>query len=359
MNSAVDPLARKMKWRQIWQKWLYGLFGTPLNTLITVFVVALLFWTVPSLLRWLFLDATWTGSAKDCASNTGACWAFIGAKLRFILFALYPPELDWRPTLVIGLLASLLVITGTPKFWTRHLVYLWIGVVILMWMLMAGTLVGPKVPTSRWGGLALTLLISVVGFACAFPIAILLALARRSKMGGLRTLSILFIETVRGVPMIAILYVAMLLVPMMLPAGFSPDALVRAQIGLTLFVAAYLAEVIRAGLQSVPHGQAEAASALGFGYWHIVRLIVLPQALRAVIPALVNLAIGILLNSTLVAVIGIFDLLNAAKNAANDPVWLGFYDESYIFVGLIYFSLCYSASRYSLWLERHLRAVKS
>ncbi|WP_246663475.1 amino acid ABC transporter permease [Phyllobacterium endophyticum] len=193
---------------------------------------------------------------------------------------------------------------------------------------MAGRLVGPRVPTGRWGGLALTLLISVVGFACAFPLAVLLALARRSKMGGLRTLSILFIEIVRGVPMIAILYVAMLLVPMMLPLGFSPEALIRAQIGLTLFVAAYLAEVVRAGLQSVPHGQLEAASALGFGYWRTIRLIILPQALRAVIPALVNLAIGIVLNSTLVAVIGIFDLLNAAKNAANDPVWLGFYDES-------------------------------
>ncbi|WP_246663476.1 hypothetical protein [Phyllobacterium endophyticum] len=116
MNSAVDALAKKMKWRQIWQNWLNGLFGTPLNTLITVFVVAMLFWTVPFLFRWLFLNATWTGSAKDCAANTGACWAFIGAKLRFILFALYPPELDWRPSLVIGLLALLLVITGTPKF---------------------------------------------------------------------------------------------------------------------------------------------------------------------------------------------------------------------------------------------------
>lgn len=339
-----------------WQKWRHGLFGTRLNTLITLATAGFLLWTVPPLFRWLLLDATWTGSAKDCAAATGACWAFIGAKLRFILFALYPPELDWRPALTIGLIVLLLVITGTPRFWSRHLVLFWIGTVVVVWMLMAGTLIGPPVPTGRWGGLALTLLISVVGFACAFPVAVLLALARRSKMAGLRTASIIFIEVVRGVPMIAILYVAMLLVPMMLPE-LSPEAFVRAQIGLTLFVSAYLAEVIRAGLQSVAHGQAEAAASLGFGYWTTLRLIILPQALRSVIPALVNLAIGILLNSTLIAVIGIFDLLNAAKNAANDPVWLGFYDESYVFVGLIYFALCYSASRYSLWLEKRLRAA--
>jgi general L-amino acid transport system permease protein len=355
MSPIVNRTDIRMKRQQHCAALRHGLFGTPVNAIVTLATVALLLWTIPPLVRWALLDAIWTGTAKDCAASSGACWAFIGAKLRFILFALYPPELDWRPAVTVVTIVALLAITGMPRFWTLHLVYLWIAVVVFVWMLMAGLVVGPKVPTGRWGGLALTLLISVVGFACAFPIAVLLALARRSKMAGVRILAILYIEAVRGVPMIAILYVAMLLVPMMLPARFSPEALVRAQIGLTLFVSAYLAEVVRAGFHAVPYGQAEAAYALGLGYWPIIWLIVLPQALRAVIPALVNLATGILLNSTLVAVIGIFDLLNAAKNAANDPVWLGFYDESYLFAGLIYFIICYAASRYSLWLERHLR----
>ncbi|MGH6862267.1 MAG: amino acid ABC transporter permease, partial [Phyllobacterium sp.] len=140
-----------MKWQQDWRRWNHGLFGSRLNTAITLLTAGFLLWTAPPLFRWLILDASWTGNAGDCAGATGACWAFIGAKLRFILFALYPPELDWRPCLATGLIALLLVITGTPRFWTRHLVLLWIATVVGVWMLMAGTLIGPAVPTGRWG----------------------------------------------------------------------------------------------------------------------------------------------------------------------------------------------------------------
>lgn len=202
----------------------------------------------------------------------------------------------------------------------------------------------------------ITILVSLIGLAIAFPLALLLALARRSRMGILRSLAVIFIECLRGVPLIAVLYVVMLIVPMALPADALLDKLLRAQVGITFFVSAYLAEVIRAGLQSIPAGQTEAAYSLGLGYWRAARLIVLPQALRTVIPAIVNLSIGILLNTSLLAVIGITDLLNAAKTAATDPNWLGFYTETFIFAACIYFAISFAASRYSLWPEARLRA---
>lgn len=203
----------------------------------------------------------------------------------------------------------------------------------------------------------ITLLVSIAGLIFAFPMAVLLALGRQSSMGFIRTLSVIFVEGVRGVPLIAVLYIAMLIVPMALPGTVPLDKLLRAQIGITLFASAYLAEVIRAGLQSVPSGQREAAASLGLGYWQLARLVIFPQALRAVIPAIVNLSIGILLNTSLLAVIGINDLLSTAKIAATDPQWLGFYTESFAFAAIVYFAISFGASRFSLWLERRLAAA--
>lgn len=332
-----------------------GLFGTPLNSMITVVTVALLAWIIPPLLRWGVLDATWTGTSADCALATGACWAFVGAKFRFILFAFYPPELQWRPLVVMVLLLGLLVVTAQPRFWRKRLLVAWLVVITASWTLMSGTLIPPAVPSNPWGGLAVTLFVWSVCFGLATPLAILLALARRSSMGGLRTLAIAFIELMRGTPMVAILYVAMLILPMAIPGGQLIDKNVRAMIMITLFWSAYVAEVIRAGLQAIPSGQYEAATALGLGYWRTMQLVVLPQALRLVIPGMVNLAIGFLLATSLLAVIGIFDLLNAARSSATDPQWLGYYDEAYLFAALIYFVLCFGGSRYSLWLEKYLR----
>lgn len=332
-----------------------GLFGTPLNSTITVVTVALLGWIVPPLLRWGILDATWTGTSADCALATGACWAFVGAKFRFILFAFYPPALQWRPLVVMVLLLGLLIITAQPRFWRKGLLVAWPVVIASSWILMSGTLTPPAVPSNQWGGMAVTLLVWSVCFGLATPLAILLALARRSRMGGLRTLAIAFIELMRGTPMVAILYVAMLILPMAVPNGQLIDKNVRAMIMITLFWSAYVAEVVRAGLQAIPSGQYEAATALGLGYWRTMQLVVLPQALRLVIPGMVNLAIGFLLATSLLAVIGIFDLLNAARSSATDPQWLGYYDEAYLFAALIYFVLCFGGSRYSLWLEKYLR----
>ncbi|MBB4292234.1 general L-amino acid transport system permease protein [Rhizobium leguminosarum] len=333
-----------------------GLFDNRRNTVITLLCIAVVAWFLVPFLHWAVGNAVWAGSAQDCSAGDGACWAFVAAKFRFIIFGFYPPALQWRPALVILGIGILLFISTRPSFWSLKLLMLWLVVVPLAWLLMAGTLLPPAVPSSQWGGLPITILVSVIGLATAFPVALLLAFARRSSMGILRTLAVVFIECLRGVPLIVVLYVAMLIVPMALPTDALVDKLLRAQIGISLFVSAYLAEVIRAGLQSIPEGQTEAAYSLGLGYWRTAQLVVLPQALRAVIPAIVNLSIGILLNTALLAVIGILDLLNAAKTAATDPNWLGFYTETFIFVACIYFAISYGASRYSLWLERRLRA---
>jgi general L-amino acid transport system permease protein len=340
-----------------WRRWKTGLFGSITNTFITIAALIVLLWLSAPILRWLIEDAVWHGDAQACAQETaGACWTFIGAKMRFILFGFFPPDLQWRPALCVALIVALLVFSALPRFWTVKLFPLWMAALGGCWALMAGTLTLPRVSTNQWGGLPITLTVAIAGLAFAFPVALLLALARQSNMGLLRILAVGFIEVLRGIPMIAVLYIAMLIIPMAVPGGGLIDKLLRAQFGITLFFSAYLAEVIRAGLQVVPQGQTEAAAALGMRYWQIVRLIALPQALRAVIPAIVNLSIGILLNTSLLAVIGIFDLLNTAKTAATDPLWLGFYTESYVFTALIYFLICFSGSRYSLWLERHLGA---
>lgn len=330
-----------------------GLFGTTGNTLITVATLFVLSQIVPPLFRWAVLDATFTGNANAC-TREGACWAFVTAKLRFILFAFYPPALQWRPALVILLLVALLGASALPRFWGRGLLLTWPAAVLTCWLLMQGAFTVSPVPTNQWGGLPVTLFVWAVCFAVATLIALLLALARRSKLGGLRTFAILYIEIMRGTPMVAILYVAMLILPMALPDGLPIEKILRAMIMITLFWAAYIAEVIRAGLQAIPYGQSEAATALGLGYWRTQQLVILPQAFRIVIPAMVNLAIGFLLATSLLAVIGIFDLLNAARAAAADPNWLGFYNEAYLVVAVVYFTLCFSASRYSQWLERRL-----
>jgi general L-amino acid transport system permease protein len=342
-----------------WRRWQQGLFGTPGNTAVTVLTLAVFFWLLKPAVEWLLVDAVWSGSADQCIAETaGACWAFIGAKARFILFGFFPPVLQWRPALVLTLLAVLLSVSAIQRFWSVKLIPVWLTALVLSWFLMSGLLTPPLVSTNQWGGLPITIGVAIAGLAFAFPVALLLALARQSKMGLVRILAVSFIEVLRGVPMIAVLYIAMLIVPMAVPGGALLDKLLRAQIGVTLFFSAYLAEVLRAGLQIVPPGQTEAAAALGLGYWQTNRLIVLPQALRAVIPAIVNLSIGILLNTSLLAVIGILDLLNAAKTAAADPAWLGFYTEAYIFAALIYFVIGFGGSRYSLWLERRLAASR-
>lgn len=334
-----------------------SLTGGPLNILLTLTAMLVLALILPPLFHWAVTDAVLAGNQEECRAAAGACWAFLRAKARFILFAFYPTEQLWRTVLVIVLLLGLMAGSALPRFWGRGLVLLWPVTLAAAWGLMAGGGPLPRVSLNDWGGLPVTLLVWATCMAFAFPAAILLALARASRMAGLRLLAVAYIEVMRAIPMVAILYFAMLILPMALPSGVILDKLIRATIMVALFWTAYLAEVVRGGLQTIGPGQAEAAQALGLGYWRVMQLVVLPQALRRVIPGLVNLAIGFLLATSLLAVIGAFDLLNTAKAATTDRDWLGFYDEAYLFAAGVYFLLCQGGAGYSRWLETRLRRV--
>lgn len=334
---------------------LKATIGSRGNLFLSVVVLIVAALLAPPLIRWLLLDATFTGTAESCKANSGACWAFVGEKLKFIVLGFYPQDQASRAYAASALLMALLALSAAPRLWGRWLAGGWIaGLLAAIWLLGGGGPLSP-IPTEKWGGLPVTLLLSLGSFILAFPLAILLALARRSKLGGIRLYAVVVIETVRGVPFIAILYTATLLFPLMLPAGAAIDKFARAAVALSIFVSAYLAEIIRAGLQAVPRGQAEAAASLGLTQWQTLRLVVLPQALKQVIAPIVNLAVGIFQDTTLVAIIGMFDLLNAARAATTDPLWIGFYAEAYVFAAAIYFVFCFAAARYSLWLEGHLR----
>jgi general L-amino acid transport system permease protein len=306
-------------------------------------------------LRWALIDARWRGTARDCrAPGVGACWAFIGHKLPFILFGLYPAAERWRPACATALIIVLLAASATPRFWSRALVAGWvIGLAGALWLMGGGLLLSP-VATQDWGGLPVTLLLTTVGLALGFPLGVVLALGRRSRMPVPRLVASGIVEGVRGVPLIAVLYLSVLVVPLAFRQGFSVDKLLLAQVGVAVFAAAYLAEAARAGLQLVPKARLDAALALGLSWWQAMRLVVLPEALRIVIPSFVSIAVGFFQDTSLIVIIGLFDLLNTARLAAQDPDWLGFYTEAYVFVGLIYFAASAAMSRYGLWVERRL-----
>ena len=334
--------------------WLRAnLFNSVFNTILTILAVYLLAMTVPALLRWAVIDAIWSAPSGQACRGDGACWAFIGEKLRFILFGRYPYPEQWRPLLAVLIIIGMILASCDHRLWGKRLMLLWPAGLALVGLLMWGGVFGLRfVDTELWSGLPLTLILAVVGMAFAFPFAILLALGRRSQLPAVRAISVGYIELVRGVPLITVLFMASVMLPLFLPAGVTIDKLLRAQVAFTLFAAAYLAEVIRGGLQAIPKGQVEAADALGLGYWQRTRLIVLPQALRLVIPPLVNNFIGAFKNTALVLIIGLFDLLNTANTALTDANWQGFATEAYVFTAAIYWSFCFLMSRYSQMLER-------
>ena len=306
-------------------------------------------------LRWAVMDARWRGTAAECrAPGAGACWAFIGHKLPLILFGLYPVAERWRPALATALVLLLLFVSAMPRFWSRALLGAWaVGVTAAFWLMHGGGGL-PNVAPQDWGGLPITLMLTTTGLALGFPLGVALALARRSQLPVPRAIATAVIEGVRGVPLVAVLYLSVLVVPLAFRQGFSVDKLLLAQIGVTVFAAAYLAEAVRSGLQAIPRARLDAALALGLGWWQAIRLIVLPEAIRIVIPSLVSIAVGFFQDTSLIVIIGLFDLLNTARLAAQDPDWLGFYTEAYVFVGVIYFAGSAAMSRYGLWLERRL-----
>lgn len=331
-------------------------FSAPGNSAVTLLCAAFVLVLAAPLASWAFVDATWSGTAETCrAAQGGACWAFVRAKLSFILFGFYPAEDHWRPALALAISVGMLIVSAPPRFWGRRLALLWVVAMAAALVLMHGGVLGLAVhPTHIWGGLPLTGLMAVLGLAAAFPLGVLLALGRRSELPLIRSSCIGYIELLRGVPLITILFMASVLFPLLLPQGTTVDKLLRAQVALVMFAAAYIAEVVRGGLQAIPAGQYEAAASLGLGYRLTITRIILPQALKIVIAPLVNIAIGLFKDTSLVIVIGLFDFLTTIKASLNDADWLGFHVEAYLFAAAVYFAFCFSFSRYSLWLETRL-----
>jgi len=335
-----------MKWARA------NLFGSWPETLAMLGILWLLWKTLPPFIDWAFLDAIWKPDSKTCRAGEGACWGFIVEKYRFILFGTYPYELHWRPALATVILIGLWVFSAFRAFWKPWLALVWVLGLSVIGLLMWGGLFGLRyVENERWGGLILTLLLTTFGIALAFPLGIALALGRRSDMPVIRGLSVGYIELIRGVPLISLLFMASVMLPLFLPAGVTIDKLLRAQIAIILFAAAYLAEVIRGGLQAIPKGQYDAAHALALPFWRRTGLIILPQALRIAVPALVNNFIALFKDTSLVLIIGLFDLLSTVKISLNEPAWTGFGVEAYLFASLVYFVFCAALSKYSKSFE--------
>ena len=340
------------------------------STAITLVLAYVILRVVVSLFAWGVLHAIWTvpygptgiADTTICqnAKGYGACWAVFPDKYRLILFGRYPYDEQWRPALVVLLFIGLYVVSAMRRFWRKELALIWVATLTVIGILMWGGIFGmQEVSEDQWGGLPITLILATFGLAFSFPLAVLVALGRRStKLPAVKMLCVVYVELIRGVPLIALLFMASVMFPLFMPAGVNIDKLLRAQVAIILFAGAYLAEVVRGGLQALPKGQAEAADALGLSYWKKTTFIVLPQALRLVIPPLVNTFIGFFKDTSLVLIIGLFDLLTMGKVALSDPPWQSFSTEVYIGLAAIYIAFCYAMSRYSRGLERDLSRAR-
>jgi general L-amino acid transport system permease protein len=342
--------------------WLrQNLFSSPFNTVLTLLCLWLLYQFVPPLVRWAILDASFVGDSRDDCVGGGACWVFVKARFGQFMYGFYPPDERWR----INLAFLLLIVGLAPLFVARFRYKIaWAAALLVVYPVAAyylfrGGAFGLRgVETSAWGGLFLTLVVAGVGIVTSLPLGILLALGRRSAMPIVRGVCITFIEVMRGVPLITILFMASVMLPLFLPEQWTIDKLVRALIMVALFSAAYLAEVIRGGLQAIPRGQFEAADALGLSYPKKMGLIVLPQALKLVIPGIVGSFIALFKDTSLVLIIGIYDLLGIAQVASSAQTWLSPSTPmtAYVVAGAIFWIFCFGMSRYSQMLERRLAA---
>lgn len=336
-------------------------FYSPGASLVTIAALALVVWLGWRLLDWGVVRAV---AAPDYAAcklpGRGACWGFVAEKWRLIVFGRYPYDEQWRPALASAAVLAMGVASALPACWSRRgahgLAMGWIAAFAVFFLLMFGGVFGLSVVgTERWGGLPLTVILTLIGMGASAPIGVLLALARRSNMPLLRSLAIAYIELVRGVPLLTVLFVATFVFPLVLPPGWRIDPFWRIVIGIVLFQAAYMAETVRGGLQTLPRGQLEAGISLGLRYWQLQRAVVLPQALVAVIPAFVNSLLSTFMDTSLVIVVSMYDLTGALRLALGDPQWRDFFIEGYLFIAAIYFLGSFVMSRYSQWLERRLK----
>lgn len=332
-----------------------NLFSTPANTIISLVCIYIIWQVLSTILNWGLFSASFSAGKEACETIAGACWAYVGSNYRFVLFGTYPGVEQWRPILAICLLLAGILVSMNRRFWSPWLAVAWIvGFVVVFFILGGGVLGLTPVNTNDWGGLTLTLVLAVVGIAFAAPLALILALGRRSEMPFVKVICVVFIEVFRGVPLISVLFMASVMFPLFLPEGLTINKMLRAQVGIIFFQAAYLAEVFRGGMQAIPSGQYEAADALGLSYWQKTGKIVLPQALRLVIPPAMSTFISLFKDTSLVVIIGLFDLLATTKAAINDPAWRQQFIEGYVFIAIIYFCFCFFMSRYALYLDREM-----
>ena len=338
--------------------WLRAnLFNGLFNSILTILTLYLLWKFVPPLFRWAFIDSAWHTTGAVCRETTGACWSVVWSNLRFIIFGFFPYESQWRPFVAMLILFGLLFYSRDRNHWSKYLGYGWIVGLFVMGLLMKGGIFGlSSVESTKWAGLPLTLLLSIFGLTAAYPLGVVLALGRQSKLRGVRWLCIVYIEAIRGVPLISLLFMSSIIFPLFLPEGVTFNKILRAQVAIILFTAAYIAEVVRGGLQGMSKGQYEAAESMGLNYYLTMRLVILPQALKIVIPPTVSILISAFKDTSLVVIIALWDLLKTTQSVLSNPEWMGFSREAYFFVAILYFLGCFSMSQYSRRLEKELSA---
>lgn len=334
---------------------LATLFGSTNAAVASLLLLGMAIWSAIPVIRWALLDAVWHGAPADCRPG-GACWAYVWAKLSFFLFGFYPADLHWRAALATVLLLTALSSVLLPWFWNWMLLGACAGMYASALVLLSGGFGLPTVDSEAWGGLPLMLLLTTTGLGLGLPAGVVLALARRSRAPALRWPATALIELARGVPFISVLFMASLLVPLIIPGGLTPGKLVRAELAFALVAAAFIAEVLRGGLQAVSQGQSEGAAALGLDRFHALRLVILPQAFRIAIPGLANTAVVFLKDTSLVLVVGLTDPIGAVNAAAQDGQWLGHELEGYLFAACLYLILGLSLGCYAGWLEHELRS---
>lgn len=332
-----------------------NLFNSPLNSVLTIVVLLFLAKVAPALFKWAFVDSLWSSTGTECKAVSGACWSVVTQNARFILFGFYPYDQQWRPLCCALLIVGLFLYSSKPNRWSRGLAVTWGVSLVAMGVLMPGGVLGLEpVEPGKWSGISLTLLLSLFGLTAAYPLGVVLALGRRSKLPAIRIMSVLYIELIRGVPLISMLFMASVMFPLFLPEGITVNKILRAQAAIILFTAAYIAEVVRGGLQAIPRGQYEAAESLGLDYYQKMRLIILPQALKIVIPPTVSILISAFKDTSLVVIIGLFDLLKTTQVTLSNPEWMGFSTEAFLFIAILYFLGCFSMANFSRRLEKVL-----
>jgi len=328
------------------------------NAILTLFIIFTIIKSTPPILSWFIIDANISGDTKEACTGSGACWTYIKIWLRRFVYGMYPNDLQWRINISFILLIALAFVgyfatEKLKKFLTLYYVVIYpiIAFILIYYLISGGSFGLMWVETGAWGGLSLTFIVSFFCLIFCFPVGMFLALGRRSTLPTLRYVSVGFIEFWRGVPLITVLFMSSVMFPMFLPEDFFMDKLVRVIIAISLFEAAYVAEVIRGGLQALPRGQYDAAKSLGMGYWKMHIFVILPQALKLVIPGIANTFLALVKDTPLIFVVGLLELVGMLNLAKTNPKWLGFAMEGYVFAAIIFWIICYAMSRYSQNLE--------